>query len=56
MGFLTSFSERERRSQRLFDYFERGEVETAEAIVFPLSEGKEAHQYLESGKILARFY
>ncbi|QPS70595.1 zinc-binding dehydrogenase [Lactococcus garvieae] len=52
--FLTSFSEREVRSQRLFSYFAKGKIELAEATVFPLSDGKKAHEYLEAGKNIGK--
>jgi NADPH2:quinone reductase len=48
--YLTSFEERQKRSKRLFDYFFNGNINLNAPTIFKLSEGKEAHDLLESGK------
>lgn len=52
--FLTSFEERKIRSQRLFSYFKTGKISLTQANVFPLSEGKAAHDYLETGRNIGK--
>jgi NADPH:quinone reductase len=53
---LTSHEERVIRSKELFRWMEEGKVVVSQPKVFPLSDGQEAHRYLESrkstGKIL----
>jgi NADPH:quinone reductase len=53
---LTSHEERVIRSNELFRWMEEGKVVVSQPKVFPLSDGQEAHRYLESrkstGKIL----
>ncbi|MGG3466819.1 quinone oxidoreductase [Neobacillus pocheonensis] len=53
---LTSHEERAARSNELFRWMEEGKVTVAEPKVFALSDGQDAHRYLESrkstGKIL----
>lgn len=48
--YLTSFDERQKRSQRLFSYFLNGNIKLNPPTIFKLSEGKQAHDLLESGK------
>ncbi|EHL98360.1 GroES-like protein [Lentilactobacillus parafarraginis F0439] len=48
--YLTSFDERKKRSQRLFDYFLNGKIHLSSPTTFKLSEGSQAHELLESGK------
>lgn len=52
--YLTSFSERKKRSARLFSYLAKGTIKVCEPTVFPLAEGKAAHDYLESGKNIGK--
>lgn len=52
--FLSDFSERKKRSERLFNYFMNEHIQISEPTVFPLSEGKSAHDYLESGKSIGK--
>jgi len=47
--FLTTQQERKRRFDRLTDYLRSGRIRIASPTVFPLSEGKSAHDMLESG-------
>lgn len=49
-SYLTSHSERLKRSAELFDWISNGVIKLSAPIKFKLSEGKDAHQYLESGK------
>lgn len=55
-NILISHEERVTRSNELFRWMEEGKVVVSKPKVFPLSDGQEAHQYLESrkstGKIL----
>ncbi len=54
--FLTSQQERSRRANQLFEWVRTNKLSLDQPTVFKLSEGKEAHEYLESrkssGKIL----
>lgn len=52
--YLTSFAERQQRSERLFDYFLKGRIKISEPTIFPLAEGKAAHEFLESGKNIGK--
>lgn len=52
--YLTSSQERINRSNRLFEYFREGEIHISEPTIFPLSRGKEAHKFLESGKSVGK--
>ena len=47
--FLTSAEERQRRADRLFGYLFGGKIRVADPVIFPLNEGKAAHDLLESG-------
>jgi len=47
---LTSRQERISRSKELFDWVEAGKIRVSKPTVFALSEGQEAHRYLESRK------
>jgi NADPH2:quinone reductase len=49
-SFLTSAQERIRRANQLFEWLVKGDIKLKKAVRFKLSEGKEAHDYLESGK------
>lgn len=52
--YLTSSKERNKRSDRLFEYFRKGSIAISEPTVFSLSDGKEAHEFLESGKSMGK--
>lgn len=52
--YLTSYEERKMRSQRLFSYFIEKKITISEPTVFPLSEGKQAHEFLETGKSIGK--
>lgn len=52
--FLDSFEERKIRSERLFKYFTEGKIKTTEPRIFDLSEGKAAHNFLESGQSIGK--
>ena len=49
-SYLNSHEERIRRSKQLFEWITEGKIVIQEPIKFKLSEGKKAHEYLESGK------
>ncbi len=49
-SFLTSETERIKRANELFGLIKNGELRIKEPVQFKLSEGKSAHEYLESGK------
>jgi NADPH2:quinone reductase len=53
---LTSQEERLKRSEELFSWISEGNIQLPKPSMFPLSDGAEAHRYLESrkstGKIL----
>lgn len=53
-NYLTSYEERKVRSERLFNYFSKGQISISEPTVFPLSEGKQAHEFLETGKSIGK--
>lgn len=48
--YLRSFEERKIRSDRLFKYFQNQKIVLSDPMVFPLCDGKKAHNYLEQGK------
>lgn len=48
-GYLTSSDERIRRSSQLFEMIKKGSLKIKEPVSFSLSEGKNAHKYLETG-------
>lgn len=52
--YLTCSEERAVRSQRLFNYFQSGKIQISEPTIFPLAQGKEAHDFLESGKSIGK--
>lgn len=52
--YLTNSSERRKRSNRLFNYFREGKIAISEPTIFPLSQGKVAHDFLESGKSIGK--
>lgn len=52
--YLTSYEERKMRSQRLFNYFIEKKITISEPTIFPLSEGKQAHEFLETGKSIGK--
>lgn len=52
--YLTSARERNQRSNRLFDYISRGAIQLSEPTVLPLSQGKRAHDFLESGQSMGK--
>ncbi|MFV5686390.1 quinone oxidoreductase family protein [Flavobacterium sp. GB2R13] len=49
-SYLTSKEERIKRAHQLFDWINSNQITIAEPTVFKLSEGKQAHDYLESRK------
>jgi NADPH2:quinone reductase len=49
-SYLTSEQERRERSAQLFQWIIDGRIKIKEAVLFKLSEGRLAHEYLESGK------
>lgn len=49
-SYINSHEERISRSTQLFDWIVNGAITVAEPVRFPLSQGKEAHDYLEKGK------
>jgi NADPH2:quinone reductase len=49
-SYLTSKEERIKRAHQLFDWIVSGEITIAAPTIFKLSEGKKAHDYLESRK------
>lgn len=52
--YLTSYEESKVRSQRLFSYFIKGQISISEPTIFPLAKGRQAHDYLESGKSIGK--
>lgn len=52
--YLISYDERKTRSERLFSYFTKGQIQISEPTIFSLSEGKQAHEYLETGKSIGK--
>ncbi|MGM0240333.1 zinc-binding dehydrogenase [Enterococcus sp. AZ103] len=52
--YLTSYKERSERSDRLFKYLREGTINISEPTIFSLSNGKEAHEFLESGKSVGK--
>jgi NADPH:quinone reductase len=51
---LTSWEERIARSAELFRWMEAGKIQLSEPRVFALSDGQEAHRYLESRKSMGK--
>lgn len=49
-SYLTSKEERIKRANQLFDWINSNQITIADPTVFKLSEGKKAHDYLESRK------
>lgn len=49
-SYLTSSAERNNRANQLFDLILSGAIVIAKPVTFQLSEGKQAHEYLENGK------
>lgn len=52
--YLTSYEERRRRSERLFDYFIKKQIKISEPTIFSLADGKKAHDYLETGQSIGK--
>ncbi|HGF7425008.1 TPA: zinc-binding dehydrogenase [Enterococcus faecium] len=52
--YLSSFEEREKRSERLFSYLTNNKIVIHEPTIFSLKDGKTAHEYLESGKNIGK--
>ncbi|MCO6024462.1 zinc-binding dehydrogenase [Prevotella cerevisiae] len=52
--YLDSAAERKRRSRRLFKYFETNQIKVSEPTLFSLAEGKDAYEYLESGRSMGK--
>lgn len=48
-GYLTSSEERIQRSEQLFEMIKEGSLKIKEPVTFSLSEGQNAHKYLENG-------
>ncbi|GBG93551.1 NADPH:quinone reductase [Ligilactobacillus salitolerans] len=48
--YLTDSTQRNARAQRLFKYFQNNKIQISSPTIFPLSKGKEAYAYLESGQ------
>lgn len=48
-GYLTSSEERIQRSRQLFKMIKEGSLKIKEPVTFSLSEGQNAHKYLENG-------
>jgi NADPH2:quinone reductase len=49
-SFLVNKEERIRRSSYLFDLIARGKLKIKDPVIFKLSDGRKAHEYLEGGK------
>nr|WP_241552050.1 quinone oxidoreductase [Gramella oceanisediminis] len=49
-GYLTSSQERIKRSNALFEMVLNGNLQIKEPVKFALEDGRDAHEYLESGK------
>jgi len=49
-SYLVSKEERIKRAHQLFDWINNGDITIAQPTIFKLSEGKKAHDYLESRK------
>ncbi|NMM50696.1 quinone oxidoreductase family protein [Marinigracilibium pacificum] len=49
-SYLVNEEERRSRANNLFDLISKGQITIKEPVKFKLSEGKKAHEYLESGK------
>ncbi|PTX42992.1 NADPH2:quinone reductase [Christiangramia gaetbulicola] len=49
-GYLKSSEERIKRSNILFDMIEQGNLKIKDPVKFKLSEGRKAHEYLETGQ------
>ncbi len=49
-SYLTDEYERRNRAKRLFHWIKDGTIKIKEPVLFRLSEGKKAHDYIESGK------
>ncbi len=54
-SYLTSEEERKSRAKQLFDWIINGDIKIKQPVTFKLSEGRKAHEYLESGKSSAKF-
>lgn len=52
--YLTSYTVRKERSQRLFSYFENNKISISEPTIFSLANGKQAYEFLESGKSIGK--
>lgn len=49
-SYLTSEHERKERANQLFQWISDGVIKLKEPVIFKLSEGRKAHDYLENGK------
>ena len=49
-NYLTSETERKKRSKELFEWISKGHVQIKDPVIFKLSEGNAAHEFLEKGK------
>ena len=49
-SYLTTQKERQTRALQLFEWISNGSILIPESVRFKLSEGRKAHEYLESGK------
>lgn len=52
--YLTNATERTKRSARLFEYFRNQRIKISAPTMYPLSQGKEAYEFLESGKSIGK--
>lgn len=52
--YLTSYEKRKIRSERLFSYFAKGQIDISEPTVFSLADGRQAHEFLETGKSIGK--
>jgi NADPH2:quinone reductase len=50
LNYLISKEERIKRAHQLFDWISSNQITIATPTIFKLSEGKKAHDYLESRK------
>ncbi|WP_338768860.1 quinone oxidoreductase [Bernardetia sp. ABR2-2B] len=49
-SYLNSEEQRQKRAKELFDWIKEGKINIKPPVKFKLSEGKQAHNFLESGK------
>ncbi|WP_375562573.1 quinone oxidoreductase [Bernardetia sp. OM2101] len=49
-SYLNSEEQRQKRAKELFDWIKEGKINIKPPVTFKLSEGKQAHEFLENGK------